>query len=328
MKKIVILHTDVPPDAGRDEYDTLQQADTIAHAITDLGHQPVLLPFTLDLNVLMETLRRLRPDVVFNLVETVAGRGSMLHFAPCLLDFLRIPYTGSRTEALFLTSDKPLAKRMLVAGGIATPPWLMLDGIETGEVYTGSYLMKPSWEDASVGLDDSAIWQSSCAETLSDALRRREQDLDRECFAELYIDGREFIIALLSTCRGLCVLPPAEILFQDYPPEKPKWLNYRSKWEEDSFEYQHTPRTFDIPRQDDRLIRQLVDIARNCWNLFALHGYARVDFRVDEQGNPFVLEINANPCLSPDAGFAAALEKAEIAYSEAIEEILQAAIRR
>lgn len=327
MSKIVILHTDVAPDAPQDEQDALDQAQTIAKTLEILGHQPVLLPFVLDLQANMEKIRLLQPAVVFNLVETMAGRGSLQYFAPALLDFLHIPYTGSKTQALFLTTCKPLAKKILAARGIATPPWMTSDGIAAGKIESDRvHIIKPSWEDASVGLEDDAFWQPGFAETLPAALSRRKQATGLDCFAEVYIEGREFNIALLATREGPRLLPPAEILFLDYPPDKLKLLNYRSKWAKDSFEYHHTPRFFDIPLQDGPLMQKLQNIALACWDLFDLRGYARVDFRVDEQGAPFVLEINANPCLSPDAGFAAALEKAGITYSEAIDEIIQDAL--
>lgn len=307
MKKIVILHTDVAPDAGEDEQDTLRQAQTVSQAILSLGYEPVMLPFVMDLNNTITKLRDLQPDVVFNLVETLAGRGSMIYFATALLDFLRLPYTGCRTDAMFLTSNKPLTKKILHARGIATPPWLVIDGIATGDAAMGTYILKASWEDASVGLDDASILHAADQAQLLDALRKRRQTLGLDCFAEAYIDGREFNIALLATDQGVRILPAAEMIFHNFPPDKLKILDYKSKWAEDSFEYVNTRRTLDIPSQDADLMNQLRHIALACWNIFGLRGYARVDFRVDNQGNPFVLEINANPCLSLEAGFAAAL---------------------
>ena len=327
MKKIVILHTDVAPDAGEDEQDTLRQAQTVSQAILSLGYEPVMLPFVMDLNNTITKLRDLQPDVVFNLVETLAGRGSMIYFATALLDFLRLPYTGCRTDAMFLTSNKPLTKKILHARGIATPPWLVIDGIATGDAAMGTYILKASWEDASVGLDDASILHAADQAQLLDALRKRRQTLGLDCFAEAYIDGREFNIALLATDQGVRILPAAEMIFHNFPPDKLKILDYKSKWAEDSFEYVNTRRTLDIPSQDADLMNQLRHIALACWNIFGLRGYARVDFRVDNQGNPFVLEINANPCLSLEAGFAAALEKTEIKYSEAIDNILRDAIK-
>ncbi len=327
MKRIVILHTDVAPDAGEDEQDTLRQAQTVSETIISLGYEPVMLPFVMDLNNTITKLRDLQPDVVFNLVETLAGQGSMIYFATALLDFLRLPYTGCRTDALFLTSNKPLTKKMLHTMGIATPPWLNADGLATGKVAIGTYILKASWEDASVGLDDASILHAADQAQLLTALHKRRQTLGLDCFAEAYIDGREFNIALLATDQGVRILPVSEMIFHNYPLHKLKILDYRSKWAEDSFEYVNTRRTLDIPPQDTALIDRMRRIALTCWELFGLRGYARVDFRVDHQGNPFVLEINANPCLSLEAGFAAVLEKAEIKYSEAIDDILRDALK-
>jgi D-alanine-D-alanine ligase len=318
LKKIVILHTDVAPDASEDELDCLRQADTISEALHKLGYESLLMPFVLDLNANMKNLRSHQPHVVFNLVETLATTGSLIHFAPALLDFMHIPYTGCRTDAMYLTSNKPLAKQLMHTAGIATPPWITSDGLSVGQVASGTYLIKASWEDASVGLDEASIITFSDTPTIASSIRNREASLGGSCFAEAYIDGREFNIAMLSTDDGVLLLPPAEMLFLDYAPDKLKLLDYNAKWVEDTFEYDHTRRTLDIPKKDQGLIATLQDIARRCWRLFGLKGYARVDFRVDLQGKPFVLEINANPCLSLEAGFAAALDRASIPYHDAI----------
>ncbi|HPO22960.1 MAG TPA: ATP-grasp domain-containing protein, partial [Smithellaceae bacterium] len=248
-------------------------------------------------------------------------------FATALLDFLRLPYTGCRTDAMFVTSNKPLAKKMLRQAGIATPDWITLED-ETESPSPGEvYFLKPCREDASVGLDDRAVVQMQNPQTIRDTLRERQDALGLDCFAEAYIDGREFNIALLASDQGVRVLPPAEILFLDYPPDKRKVLDYRAKWVEDSFEYSHTVRSLSIAPQDERLADRLRDIALSCWHLFGLRGYARVDFRVDGNGIPWVLEVNANPCLSPDAGFAAALDFAGIEYTGAIDAILRDALK-
>ena len=275
MKRIVILHSDVSPDAGIDEQDTLQQAGAVSCAIALLGYEPVLLPFRIDLSATTAALRRLEPDVVFNLVETVAGRGHMIYFATALLDHLGIPYTGCRTDAMFLTSNKPLTKKLLAAEEISTPAWLTADGMASGVSSTDVYLLKASWEDASVGLDDASTVRTNDYRKLLDALHRRIQKLGLECFAEAYIDGREFNIALLSSDQGVQLLPASEILFSDYPPEKLKILDYRAKWVEDSFEYDKTSRSLVFDERDNMLLDLLRDISLHCWRSFGLRGYAR-----------------------------------------------------
>lgn len=323
MKTVVILHTDVLPDAGEDELDCLRQAETISSALAELGYKPVLLPFGLDLEKTIHSLRSFTPYAVFNLVETLGSRGSMIYFSTALLDYLRIPYTGCRTDAMYLTSNKPLAKKMMLAAGIPTPRWFTRDGVFSGDGSFDTYILKAIWEDASVGLDDASVIRTSGQNDLLAALHNRIGQLGADCFGEAYIEGREFNLAILARPDGLLVLPPAEMLFKNYPPGKPKLLDYRAKWVEDSFEYDHTERTLDIAPADLPLTSRLSNIARACWDLFGLRGYARVDFRIDSMGNPFVLEINANPCLSPDAGFAAALERASIPFTDAIFDILE-----
>jgi len=127
-------------------------------------------------------------------------------------------------------------------------------------------------------------------------------------------------------------LPVAEILFLDFPPDRPRILDYASKWEEESFAYTHTPRSFDLSTISPGLVEEMRRIALTCWDAFALGGYARVDFRVDPAGRAHVLEINANPCLTPEAGFHAMLDEAGIDFDRAVERIiapcLDLAVRR
>jgi D-alanine-D-alanine ligase len=158
-------------------------------------------------------------------------------------------------------------------------------------------------------------------------MSRRKEKLGGSCYSEAYIDGREFNVALISGKAGVKVLPIAEMLFMDYAPDKLKIVDYKAKWDADSFEYNNTIRKFYFQKKDAGLISSVREIALRCWNIFSLRGYARVDFRVDNNGKPWVLEINSNPCLSPDAGFAAALQQAKIKYHEAIGLIIDNAMK-
>jgi GNAT superfamily N-acetyltransferase len=117
------------------------------------------------------------------------------------------------------------------------------------------------------------------------------------------------------------LLPPAEMVFNGWTEGRPRVVGYRAKWVTDSFEYLNTLRRFDFDPSEEPLLADLMRLARATWNCFGLRGYARVDFRVDERGNPTILEANVNPCLTPDAGFAAALHRAGIPYADAIERI-------
>ncbi len=117
------------------------------------------------------------------------------------------------------------------------------------------------------------------------------------------------------------------MLFEQWDEMRPRIIGYAAKWDEAAADYRDTTRVFDWRERDPKLNRMLEFIARECWMLFGLTGYARVDFRVDGEGFPFILEVNPNPCLEPNAGFAAAGEQAGMSYDELITAILAAALR-
>jgi D-alanine-D-alanine ligase len=322
--KVVVLHDVISEDSRLDERDAVVQAEAVCRALTELGHEPSVAQCSLDLAGVAESLRRAGPDLVFNLVESVGSHGRLIHLAPALLDCLRIPYTGVPTEGMFITSNKLLTKQLLASNGVATPPWATVNSIgsQSSKETVGRFIVKSVWEHASVGMDDAAVIEPSDAQMLRRELAARQDRLGGQTFAERYIDGREFNISVLGGHEQPEVLPFAEIEFVGYAVGKPKIVGYAAKWEEQSYEYSHTPRRFDFAPEDRPLLAELADVAKWCWSLFGLRGYARVDFRVDPAGRPWVLEINANPCLSPDAGFFAAAQQAGLTYAQVVERIL------
>jgi D-alanine-D-alanine ligase len=324
---LAIVHDTVSDADAPDARDVIAQADAVAQALVTLGHSSCRIPCTLNLSAVTEELRRRQVDLVFNLVESIGGQGRLIHLLPFCLDAVAIPYTGARAEAMLLTSGKVLAKGWMAGAGISTPawigPWPGGEGSVQGSTTDrGPWIIKSVWEHASIGLDGESIVPDADPEALFSLLQSRAPRLGGACFAERFIAGREFNLALLAGVKGPEVLPPAEIIFEGYSDDMPRIVDYRAKWDEAAFEYHHTPRRFDFGASDRELLERLKTLARRCWTHFGLRGYARVDFRVDQSGHPWILEINANPCLSPDAGFAAALQQAGIAYAEAIGRIV------
>lgn len=338
MKKIIaVVHNAVTPDSPPDEMDVLDQVVAVSEALRDLGFEPKPVSCGLNLETLAADLAALRPQAAFNLVESLDGQGRLIHVVPYLLDGLGIPYAGCPADAVFLTSHKTAAKERMRDAGLPTPDWIgpyqagmaaqsrvkvhFKDGAAMGP-----WIIKSLWEHGSLGLEGENIITG-----LPDRVGRMLADaaggLGRACFAEAFIDGREFNLSLLGDGKGVQVLPPAEIRFPGFGEDAPKIVGYRAKWCPEAFEYQHTPRSFDFPETDRELLSRLSHLALSCWDLFSLTGFARVDFRVDEDKNPHILEVNANPCLSPDAGFAAALARAGISYVRAIARIVGPIIR-
>lgn len=320
---IAIFYGKPVEGAGKDEQDTLVQAETIAEILRVLGHTPIHIPLSFNLQETIDAFTRHAPDLVINLVESIAMHGRLIHIAPALLDVLQLPYTGAGTNAMFLTSNKLLAKQQLACAGLPTPMWFSAKTLQRHPVVTkGRYILKSVWEHASIGLSEAAILETDSAAELRDFLKTRYEPHRGESFFEAFIEGREFNLSLLAGKHGVEVLPPAEISFDTYPDGKLRIVDYRAKWEEESFEYQHTPRRFDFDSKDESLLENLKALARQCWDLFELRGYARVDFRVEQNNQPWILEINTNPCLSPDAGFMAAAAQAGITMAQVVERII------
>lgn len=313
---VPVLHaaTDIRPD----ETDTVIAADAVANALASLGYAAEIVALDLDLRA-VEALKTRRPHVVFNLVDAVNGDGRLAPMVPALLDALKLPYTGAPTAAWLDTLSKVATKLKLEHAGLPTPPWS-----ETGSALDpdAKVIVKPVWEHGSFGMDATSVVRGR------EAVRKigeRNARWSTQHFAESYIPGREFNVALLDGVRGVEVLPISEILFAAFGEGIPEIVGYDAKWAPESAAYLGTPRRFGVEGDEPVLAAELKRLAVASWALFGLFGYARVDFRVDGAGRPFILEVNVNPCLSPDAGFAAAASEAGLAYADMVSRIIDAA---
>lgn len=330
---VAILHNAVADDAPADVRDVLVQVEAVSAALESLGHLPAEVPITLNLHRLVDRLHELKPAVAFNLVEALGGTDRLSPAVPILLDAIGVFYTGNDGDSLHITNSKRLTKERLTAVGVPTPPAVYIEAgqpelIGSGrEMFPGRFLIKAVHEHASFGMDDDAVIAVESQTALLKATRERSDRFGKPFFAERFIEGREFNLSVLDVGDGSPeVLPPAEITFDTFPPDKPRIVGYAAKWDDRSFEFNETPRRFEFAEEDQPLLDRLTGLAGTTWEMLRLRGYARVDFRVDQSGNPYVIEANANPCLSPDAGFAAALHYADIPFDEAIRRVLEAAL--
>ena len=302
-----------------DEVDTLVAANAVAGALGSLGYATEIVALAPDLSQL-DALPARRPLLVFNLVDAVNGDGRLAPFVPARLDALGLPYTGCSASAWLETLSKISTKLKLAHAGLPTPSWSE-DG--SGLESEARVIVKPIWEHGSLGLDDASVLRGADA---ARAITERNLRWKTEHFAESFLDGREFNLSLLDGPSGPIVLPVAEIVFEGFSGRAPKIVGYDAKWTPDSEAYIGTPRRFGLEAEDPAIAAKLKGLALACWHLFALSGYARVDFRLDGEGKPSILEVNMNPCLSPDAGFAAAAGQAGLSYQAMIGQIVEASL--
>lgn len=320
--KVALVYSGAADDSA-DNQDTLVQLEEISAILKSLNIETYELAFNESVGEVERDLLRIKPDFVFNLVETLNGTDSLIYLAAALYEMMEIPYTGCNAISLALLASKIRQKKMLLHAGLPTADFIY-DESET-DFSGGPWIVKSDSEHASVGMNSDSVVQ-----TVAEAKQKIEQKklaFGGEWFAERFIDGREFNLSLLPTKNGkLRVLPPAEICFVNFPKDKPKIVDYAAKWDADSDVYQATQRSFEFAPNDQNLLLKLESMCHQCWHIFGLNGAARIDFRIDPNGNPWILEINANPCLSSDAGFMVATEKAKLSAQDVIKSLMPSTI--
>jgi D-alanine-D-alanine ligase len=316
MVRGCIIYNEPRDGALADELDVLDQVEHIEKHLIELGivvyRKGITARFMDEIAILADE----KPDFVYNLVESINNKGELNYFIPALLSMYSIPYSGNPLEAIFITSNKTLASKAMMNAGIRNPASfypsqskLLIPGHK--------YIVKPIWEDGSLGITVDSVFE--CKPGFEEKLKGLD---DSHWFIEDFIDGREFNVSVLAGKEGPEVLPPAEIVFVNYGENKPRIVDFKAKWEMESFEYTNTVREFPGKRLNSKLEKNLKEAALTCWNLFGLKGYARVDVRTDSDENVFVLEVNANPCISPDGGFVAATKEAGYSFIEVMQRII------
>jgi D-alanine-D-alanine ligase len=299
-----------------DEVDTLRTAKAVMESLRRLGASSHIVLIRNGLGALV-ALDHDQPDLVFNLIEAIDGDDSAAAYVPGELGRLGLSYTGCGMAASRARLSNPDGKQALIDAGLPTPIW-SVDG--QGFAPGARVIVKSMTDHASLGIDAGSVVLGAVA---MQEILRREGRFESAFFAEAYVEGREFNLSILDGE----VLPPAEILFGAFPPNRPQIVDYEAKWDVGSFAYDNTPRNFSFGQEDETLIANLRQLASQCWALFDLKGYARVDFRVDLEGCTFILEVNTNPCLAPDSGFIAAAAEAGLDFDAVIARIVKAARR-
>lgn len=321
VKNAVILHQEIIENAAQDELDVLVQAGEIKKVLEKKNFKVAIIPADKNFKFI-DKIKKIKVPVVFNLVETFNGSGKYAHIVPLILEQLKIPYTGNSSDAVYLTGNKVIAKEIMSSYEIPTPEWY--SKILRKKLNYGVYIFKPIAEDASVGINDESLIMIDSNEKIENNISVFEKKYKTSFFCEKFIEGREFNISVLEVDGKPLVLSPAEMIFKK-ENMKFKIVDYESKWDEESEKYKNSVRSFSREPKDNVLIDKLSKISKECWKLFSLSGYARIDFRVDKENNPYVLEINANPCLSPDGGFYAASLMDKFNFDEIVMKIVDGA---
>ncbi|MGH7679757.1 MAG: D-alanine--D-alanine ligase family protein [Gemmatimonadaceae bacterium] len=297
----------------------IKTVETIENALEKEGNTVVRVPVMAD-GKWIDRVKRGRFDVVFNMCEGIDGAAEMEPPVIGVLELFGIPYTGSSCYTTSLCLRKHVVNSLLSSSGLPVPPWITIARGDRVRSVGYPAIVKPAAEDASIGVEQRSVVRS--ARALRSRVDAMHQSFD-EVIVQRYIVGRELNVGIL----GDTVLPISEIDFGQMPKGLWRIVSYRSKWDVGSEE--------DLGSQSvcpadlsPRLANEVRRICLRAWKLVGGHGYGRVDIRVDDDGRPWILEVNANPDIATDAGFAGMAEVAGIEYSTLIRTICEFGIAR
>jgi D-alanine-D-alanine ligase len=307
--------------ADRDRVDVNSVVDGVASiqaALETLGHRVTAVPLNDVILPFIRQLDALQPDLIFNLCEGFGEQSSGEYCVAGLLELLGIPYTGSGPFALALALDKPTAKQLFMAAGIPTPAFRVCrDGQPLPAGLSYPLFLKLAGEDASLGITTANVVYDD------DACRRRLEALFAQhhapVLAEQFIEGREFTVAMLD--REPLVLE--EIAFT----VEPRIVSYRAKWATGSAEDLGTRAIFE-PTVSDRQRARMFQTAISACDVIGTRDYARVDFRMNDRDEIYVLEVNPNPDITPHSGYRGALEAIGFPFSDFVQRIVTSALNR
>jgi D-alanine-D-alanine ligase len=303
-----------------------EEIGAVEDAVRSLGHQCFVMAIRDEINTMLHWLKEIRPDVVFNLCESVYGNSCLEMNIPALLDLFRISYTGSSALTLGLCQDKGKVKDILLSQGILTPRYRIFERKVNhikGNIFP--IIVKPLHEDGSLGISKESVVFDD--EALSRQIQYVIEKYNQPALVEEFIEGRELNVGLLENDGKVMALPISEIDYSEFPEGIPQICGYEAKWMPDSPEYQKSKPICPAPLE--WVTKKRVEhIAIKVFKLFECRDYARVDIRIDRNGKIYVLEVNPNPDISPQSGMTRAIKVQGMTYTDFVKGLLERALQR
>jgi D-alanine-D-alanine ligase len=310
------------------EVGVLEERTHVSEALQKTGYKTSLFNMNSDIKRLIQFIEEKEPDIIFNLCESVGDESTHEMFVAGIYELMGVPYTGAGAFTLGMCQSKARTKQALSFHKIRVPRFALYKNANevTEEDFELKFpvIVKPSHEDASVGIDNGSI-----VDTIAGVRKRVRyifQNFDQPAIVDEYIDGRELNVALIGNRRPIA-LPISEIDFSGLPENFPHIVTYNAKWMEGTEEYKGTVGVCpaQIPAEVER---QAKDIALKCYRIMGCRDYARVDMRLDKNNNLYVIEVNPNPDISDDAGFARSARAYGFSFDEIINKIVEYALER
>lgn len=296
------------------EYDVKTTLEQMGHDVHPVGLYG-------DLDLLRETIGRMQPDIVFNMLEEFDGQPLFDQHLVSYLELLKVPYTGCNPRGLTLAHDKALSKQILAHHGIPVPDFAVFPvgrKVRRPVALPFPLLVKSLIDEGSVGISRASVVSNDAA--LAKRVDMLHRKTGRPAIAEQYIAGRELYMSVVGNDR-LKTFEPWEMVMTNLPEGAPNIATSKLKWS-----YAHQEEiglTTEPAKLTPTQARRLVRLSKQIYQALSLTGYARLDFRMSEAGEFYFLEANPNPCLAFGEDFAEAVETAGTDYETLLDLILR-----
>lgn len=294
----------------------------IEEALGEQGHITASAPIRDDL---WGPLKSYDPNewLIFNLCESIRNKTYLEPYIISAFEHLGFRYTGSDRRTLAKCLNKARTKEILQAHGLPTASFQIFTPWTIDRHLDFPLIVKPVSEDASIGITGNSVVHDD--RSLRRQVRYIWESYHQPALVEEFLSGREFNVTILGN-ESPRVLPLSEISFRHIQDPFARIVSFRAKWVPSSPEYISTPPTCPA-RVSESIKLRIEEVARRAYQAMGLHDYGRVDLRL-KNGTPYVLEVNPNADLSPDAGIARAARVAGMSYANLADEIVRLAARR
>ncbi len=317
---------DFKPYFEVDNLTPMEEYEIIAKKLKRVGFDVCTLNLKDDIFRLLDLVKQNPPDVIFNFAEIYKEQPRLEMNLVGFYELLGIPYTGASALALANCQSKFLTKKLLNYHGIKTAKFQLFDKIpEEFKLETKfPVIVKPAYEDASVGIENESIVYNT------NALRKRLEfvfkQFNQPALIEEFIEGREFNVSVVGDLKPK-VLPISEIDFSKMPDHLHNIVSYQAKWDPHHESYHKT-----IPICPANISKDLEEKIKHtaiaAFKIMGTRDYARVDMRVTSDEEIYVLEVNPNPDLTDGAGFMRSAHAAGLSYSQALKKLVMLAYER
>ena len=332
LRVLALMHEDlVPPQdpatLSESEFHRVKTESDVLKALAELGHEARPLGVRDAVFPIRQAVEEWKPDIVFNLLDEFQGEAIYDQHVVAFLELLRVPYTGNNPRGLVLARDKALSKKVAMYHRITVPRFFTTRKdrrVRRPKRMEFPLIVKSLVEEASMGISKASVVRDD--EALATRVQFIHERIGTDAIVEQFIPGREIYVGVLGNDR-LVALPPRELIVDELEPGE-DLIATESLKHNIHYQNKHGVRISGANRLPEGMAKTLERVSKRIYRMLSLEGYARIDYRLSNDGKLYFLEANPNPELANFEELAHAAAKAGLSYEMLIQRILNLGLRR